>query len=294
MSNEDVITPQEDMSSQKTYKVAISSMRFEGKPSSVNWAAFNDGFRNMELDSMRFIDAIYKGYCFCPWMRGRRSKENFQLAQHIAIDMDTEDHRSSLDYLIEHPLVAVHGGIVYRTPSSTPDKPRSRVVFLLDSPILKSDGYTMIAHVMTQMFDGDVKCAESSRFFFGNGKLYRDGDTSGIRFTEHFDFTIDDLKRYYNQWLVNTRANHVVPERPAWSSSTGNFDPSKFIEANLKNATSGNRNHLGYWLAKIMQEEGLTIFEAEPHMLEYQRAVTTMHDPYTEREALATLRSAYR
>lgn len=288
----------QDQVTSRTFRVAISKQRFVGKPdlTQAEWAAFNDGFRNMELTPIRFMDALYKGFAFCPWMDGRRKLENFQSAQHIGIDMDTGDKRSSIDELLQHPLVRYHGAIVYSTPSSTEQEPRSRIVFILDEPIDNPEGYKLALKAFTSMFGGaDPACADPVRFFYGNGALHRDGATEHIRFSEHYHFPLDELRNYYRMWVANTsRPEPAQERRPGWSKSSGDFDPVRFVEANLVNGRSGNRNRLGYWMAKIMQEEGISMVDAERHMLWYQQRVTSPGDPYSEQEALATLRSAYR
>ena len=61
----------------------------------------------------------------------------------------------------------------------------------------------------------------------------------------------------------------------------------------LERAKPGNRNDTGFWLACQLRDTGLSMKEAKPYMLEYALKVPQEEEPYTEREALASLRSAY-
>lgn len=60
----------------------------------------------------------------------------------------------------------------------------------------------------------------------------------------------------------------------------------------LPDAHEGNRNNSGFLLALQLRDEGLAIAEAEPFMLQY--AASVPGKDYTERHALASLRSAYK
>lgn len=180
-----------------TFKIAVNKQRFVEKPGrELDWEAFNDSFRNYELDIMRLCNAIYLGYPYCPWMTGRRKIENFELAQHIAIDMDCGDKRASIETLSQHPLVQTYGAIIHETPSHTPDAPRARVLFLLDEPITAAAGYKIAIQTVTELFDGaDPACVDSARFFFGNGKLGALQRTDGIWFEPNACFPLSELRR---------------------------------------------------------------------------------------------------
>lgn len=62
----------------------------------------------------------------------------------------------------------------------------------------------------------------------------------------------------------------------------------------LDKAQAGSRNDTGFWLATQMRDDGLAEDEAEPAMLDYASQVRDLGDhPYTDDEALASLRQAY-
>jgi len=182
----------------RTFKIAINNRRFVEKPGrEMDWETFNAGFRNWELDIMRFCNAVYLGYPYCPWMEGKRKVENFQLAQHIAIDMDCGDSRAAIETLTQHPLVQAYGAIIHETPSHSPSAPRARVIFILDEPIQDAAGYKFAIQIVAELFDGcDPACVDAARFFYGNGRLHAMGRTEGIWFNPEACLPLSELRRF--------------------------------------------------------------------------------------------------
>lgn len=152
-----------------SFRVAVNKYS-TGKlpPGDPLWADFNDAFSNQELSIIDFANAIYTGHAYAAWHKGRRSLANFQCAQHIALDMDTGDERSDPDKLMQHAFVQAYAALIHSTPSSTPEAPRSRIVFVLDQCITSAESYQAAARFMVAMFPGaDPACTDASRFFFG-------------------------------------------------------------------------------------------------------------------------------
>lgn len=192
---------------QSKFSIAISRVAFVEKPGrDLDWETFNTSFDNCDLDMMTFCDRIYRGFSFCPWMNGKRKVENFILAQHIAVDMDGGDHRSSIEALVDHPLVLQFGAVIYETPSHTKAHPRSRVVFFLDEPIRTAEGYKAALETVYTLFDGaDPSCVDAARFFYGNGRLGFYHYTDGIWFSERPLLPLADLRRMARQQRLAQR-----------------------------------------------------------------------------------------
>ena len=130
------------------------------------WARFNDTFDNCELTAAQIAAAIQAGHAIAPWHAGRRKRDNWQLAQHIGIDLD--DGALSWDEVTALPLVDQHAAIVHMTASSTPAHLRMRVLFLLEEPCPDPDTYTFIVGCFLRAFEtADPHCSDPSRLFFG-------------------------------------------------------------------------------------------------------------------------------
>lgn len=279
------------------FKIAVNRQRCVEKPGrEMDWETFNNQFVNMELDVIRFCNAIYLGHSYCPWMDGKRKVENFQLAQHIAIDMDCGDARATLDTLIRHPLVVAYGAIIHETPSHKPDMPRARVVFVLDEPITDAAGYKAAIQIVTDLFDGsDQACVDAARFFFGNGRLYMLTRPEAIWFNPDACLPLSELRRYAKMRNEQRKQQAVAPTPWRVAPPSNTFDPDHVTDTIIAKAADGERNRLGFWLACKLAEEGLPRAVTEGYMRRYQAAVTQIgHDAYTLSEAMASIASAYR
>lgn len=192
------------------YKIAINRMATGKLPKGdPRWQMFTDSFVNRELDILEIANAIFMGHAYCAWQRGPgRSTENFFCGQHIAIDMDTGDERSTVDALSKHPLVRLYGGLIHTSPSHTIQAPRARVIFFLDKPIESPLGYAAATTFVMSHFDGhDTVCKDPSRFFYGA----KDCD---IWFAEN-EFPVSHLRRYYKLWERTAPAPKSKPSPPA-------------------------------------------------------------------------------
>lgn len=158
-------------------RASISHTTMTEKPGKAyDWLTHLNGFEAEDLDLIDFVDRIIKGHSFAQVYSGRPSRDRFIQGQVIAVDMDTDDERSSQATLLKHPFVSAYACMVYPTLSHTPDKPRHRVVWVLDEPIAGAEGFEYAAKLVTSFFpDADAQCANAGRSFLGNGKILRDG-----------------------------------------------------------------------------------------------------------------------
>lgn len=154
------------------YKLAFSRMAPTGKipPGDSIWGEFNASFVNQELELIDIANQIYTGHPFTTWHKNNwRNRVNYLLGQHIGIDFDTEDQRSTLPYLAKDKFIQKYAALIYTTPSHTPEAPRARVLFLLDEPIHQGKNYTSAVAALLWLFGtADRQCKDSCRFFYGS------------------------------------------------------------------------------------------------------------------------------
>lgn len=154
------------------YKIAFSTMTPVGKipPGDPIWSAFNGSFENKELEQVEILDMIYHGHPFTTWHKNQwRNAANYLVGQHIGLDWDTEDERSTLPHLIKDTFVKKYGFLAYTTPSHKPEAPRARVVFLTDVPITQAKNYVAAVSALLWLFGtADRQCKDSCRFFYGS------------------------------------------------------------------------------------------------------------------------------
>ena len=166
-----------------TYKIAVSSMALRDKipTGDPRWPDFTGSFRNMEILKSDFAAMINEGHAFTTWHDGRfkpdyagkytqwRNGENYVLGQHIGLDFDAGTEASSIPKLAGDVFVRQYAALVYSTPSSLPEAPKSRVVFVLDTPIMQARNYVLATRALLWLFGGaDPKCKDPCRFFYGS------------------------------------------------------------------------------------------------------------------------------
>lgn len=185
------------------------------------WQSFNDSFENVELEPVEIANAIYTGHAYTAWHNGRRSLENFICAQHIAVDMDSGDERSSFAVLQRHPFVCMYGGMMHTTPSHSDESPRARIIFFLDGLIEDTSKFQTAAKFLVAQFDGaDLACTDAARFFYG-------ATNCDIWISDNV-LPLAHLRRYYRRWERSQVKNKPQPTRQQPAPS---FAPSTYSTA---------------------------------------------------------------
>ena len=155
-----------------TYRIAVSTWELDHKlaPGAPEWSAFNASFTNQSLTPFDFAHAIYDGHPFTTWHANNwRTSANYVCGQHLGLDFDAGDQTSTLPALLDNPFIHRHANILYTTPSHTPEAPRARVVFLLDTPIMQATNYALAAASLLWLFGtADRQCKDPARFFYGS------------------------------------------------------------------------------------------------------------------------------
>lgn len=133
-----------------------------------DWQKYNSSFVYTPITPYGLASDIWRGYSFCPVFHRRRKKENFKAAHHIAFDFDRGD--ASLDALSNHEFINIFSSFAYSTPSSTPDNPRSRVVFIFDQPYTNIAEYEQLYQALLWSLElpADPSCKDALRLFYGS------------------------------------------------------------------------------------------------------------------------------
>lgn len=142
---------------------------------SADWARYHRTFEPMTLTPREFAIHVWRGYGFAPVFTEARKEEFFKWSYHLAFDFDSGDETSSLPFLMERPgtFAWIFASFGYSTPSSTDEHPRSRVVFILDFPILSPADYrAAYAAVAWRMAEEgsytDPACKDPLRLYYGS------------------------------------------------------------------------------------------------------------------------------
>lgn len=99
-----------------------------------------------------------------------RKKANFISTQIMGLDFD---NNMSVAQLAADDMAGRYAFLIYATPSSTPEKPKSRALFILDVPITEPAQYTrllkrLMYHYGQTGAEADKACKDTSRLFYGS------------------------------------------------------------------------------------------------------------------------------
>lgn len=153
------------------FSVAINE-RFVGRIPAGDietWREFNATFTNKWVTVYALAGAIQDGHAYTTHHKDYRRSENFLRGQHVALDFDTQDERSTFDVLLEDHFIREHASLLHTTASHTPWSPRARVVFLFDRPVKDREEYILFSRALTTRYDlADPLCKDPCRSFFGS------------------------------------------------------------------------------------------------------------------------------
>lgn len=214
------------MDDESTYRVALGPVQERKIPyGDPYWHEFNGSFVNRQLCQIDIASALYGGHPITTWHRDHwRHSKNYECGQHLGIDFDTEDEHSSLPHLLKESFVSRWASIIYTTPSHTADKPRARVIFLLDAPIMQAPNYALAAASLLWLFStADRQCKDPARFFYGGapGRCEMEWLTNELP----LDMVKDLIRRY--QATGQATRKHV---------SAVNYQPQNTDEQDLVDA----------------------------------------------------------
>ena len=133
------------------------------------------GWTREDMTMAQLANEIHAGYGFGPWFSdghngGHRRNANFHSTQVAAVDIDNKGGQRcwTLEELKQFQFVTDYGGMIYTTPSHTPEKPRFRVVFELESPITDPDRAKALNKYLTKLFESDPAASAISQGFHGS------------------------------------------------------------------------------------------------------------------------------
>lgn len=155
-----------------TTKIPVSlSQAFYNKdmrPNSTNDAR-SRSFIATDASLKVFISHLRTGNAFAvgTYEDNHRKEDNFIQSQIVALDLDS----ASMQTAKQKPDIANHALILHETPSHTTEKPKARVIFILDRPIPRLDAWRKAQAAVLHKFADlkpDTSCHDGARFFYGS------------------------------------------------------------------------------------------------------------------------------
>lgn len=122
-------------------------------------------FEKCILTIDEFIEEIKLGYAYSSVFDGDRRSQNFESADFVSVDIDSD---FSFSDAAKHPFVVKNATFLYTTPSHTAEWNRFRIVFALEKPIKIARDYLNLAKNLADLLGGDRKATDPARIFYGN------------------------------------------------------------------------------------------------------------------------------
>jgi len=136
-----------------------------------NQGAYGSSFHPFEVTIPELIQHIRAGKAFtlCSFMGHSRKKDQFVSGQLLGLDLDEGTH--TIKDLLKIAFIKDNAFLLYPTPSSTPDTPKSRVLFVLDEPVTDLAEWEALQLRLLERFADlkpDPACKDAARLFFGS------------------------------------------------------------------------------------------------------------------------------
>jgi hypothetical protein len=268
---------------------AMISRYHRGKmPQGGNWGAFHRSFKLEKTTARGLAIEVYRGWSYCPVYQGRRRKENFRAAWHIALDFDSKDSRSALDHLAEQDWIDYYASFAYTTPSHTDQEPKARVVWVFPEPITDLEQYEELYQALLWRFDwADRAAKDGLRLFYGSEgcKVWNNWS---IFPTEAWGALVEDYRK--------AKPKQVPPNTvPIDPTEVSDKVLRKALDShldNLRGAANGEKHATlvktaytlggyvagGYYERDVIRQSLAAVIDTLPDVRDYEAAYRTIDD----------------
>ena len=161
------------------FEISLDFQEFKTKPNS-KVAVISQRIANQvtKINIKELAEAINQGRTYCnavfkklPVQHKRcRKAEYFESQQVFSVDLDNGKFKKLEEILDTCEDVGLEPGIVYHSFSSTPEKPKWRLIFFTDKPVYNGNEAKAIIRYCSQPFDGDPAVVDSARLLYGTYK----------------------------------------------------------------------------------------------------------------------------
>lgn len=170
--------------SEPSFELAVNTIyQDKVKPGDGRFWQFNMTFTTRRLTLPALLGHIRRGHAWCaphaqvrhhrPTRRNPnyqttyRVKANVSHCQLLALDSDTGDEQSAFASLMQDPFIARYVGLLHSTASSTPEQPRSRIIFLLEEPLPTADYEAALKALLHRFPFCDQSVNHAAAVFYG-------------------------------------------------------------------------------------------------------------------------------
>lgn len=161
-------------------QIAISNIAISKKPDKGDtlWRDLSASFRNLDVSLSEILNYIQNGHAFTCTLKPQsaqgnlwRDRKYFLQAQHLCLDFDTSDARSSIETLANDPFIRKRAAALYSSASSRPleGKHRTRALFVFDKPIQQAKNVVAANKAALWLYGtADPQCSDPARLWLGS------------------------------------------------------------------------------------------------------------------------------
>lgn len=156
----------------KTIEIMLDPIGYKRKPGRGEAEAIRPRLRRVKVTEDELIEAIRNGQTWMPAaMEGGTRRENFRSQQVLALDFDNDDGiLEPVDAWQRAYDMDLEPFCLYFTFSATLDRPRYRMVWVLDQPVYDAEKIRDYYSGLLSLFpEADKACKDVARMFYGGG-----------------------------------------------------------------------------------------------------------------------------
>lgn len=189
---------------------------------------FAHSFRRMTITPKNFVQTVSSGFAWAVgvYTDNHRIKSKFQSSQVLALDFDD---CVSIPELLEIPFIQHYALCLHPTPSHQPDYPKTRVIFVLDTPVINGGYWELLQLGLLDKFTDfhpDPKCKDCARFFYGC-------DTPGTVINTQAVLPLSVVTKLAEKHILADEIRRNAPPPPPMQLSDDGID--KYVETAIDN-----------------------------------------------------------
>jgi hypothetical protein len=176
------------------------------------WREFHLSFTQQKTTAHGLAVQVYQGYSFCPLFSGRRIKQNFLRAWHIALDFDSGDDLSSIRNLSTVDIVKDYASFIYTTASHTEARPKARVVWIFQEDVKQLEFYeTLFKALLCKIPYADKAAKDGLRLYYGSPKCTVWGNWKLLD-RQTAEGIVSEYNSHHTKSIEVDRPNRIGPE----------------------------------------------------------------------------------
>lgn len=210
-------------------KIALNSqiITLEQKPSELQLKKLNrySNWQTLDVSVDDIERFVISGYALCGALRTGGIKEsNIETVTFLFVDLDNKNGEFlNVNEILELDWVRNRACLVHHTISSTPKKPKLRIIFALSEGVDLETAKVTLIHLQDYFSECgvDKSCIDPSRLYYGSDKgiIYKNSENrlEPVTVENSVEYVEPTAKTYHGHWsIIQDDLGHVIENREAF------------------------------------------------------------------------------